>query len=463
MKVCLAALLSFFVLVFAAQAQADPAPSPATVKRPNIVLYLSDDHGVDFVGCYGNKAVRTPNIDALARQGMKFNLMFAASPTCSPSRASMFTGLWPQRNGTMGNHTDCTPGIRSLPAYLQPLGYRVVAANKMDVRPRSVFGWELLPAKLPTDPKFRRYRDEGLDTAKVDAFLRDYVRQGSRQPLCLLLGDNGPHVVWETNKIYDPETLPMSPILVDTRKTRLALANYYQDITTMDKRLGEVMASLKKYNLDTNTIFIYTTDQGAEWPRGKWTLYDAGLRVPFIVRWPGVLRSGSECNALISFVDLTPTFVVIAGGPTPGDIDGVSFLDVLQGKAASCREDIFATHSGDGVMNMFPERAVRDLRYKYILNLHPEREWTTHFTKVEGIPNSHAEVWRTWIAKAKSDPATAHLVDLIVHHPAEELYDTRTDPYEMTNLAARAEFKPELQRLRSRLAQLREKTGDKDE
>src|SRR5262249_28468342 len=150
------------------RAQPDSTSSPATAARPNIVLYLSDDHGIDFVGCYGNKAVHTPNIDALARQGMKFNLMFAASPTCSPSRASMFTGVWPQRNGTMGNHTDCTPGIRSLPSYLQALGYRVVAANKMDVRPRSVFGWESLPATLPTDSKFRRYRDEGLDTTKVD-------------------------------------------------------------------------------------------------------------------------------------------------------------------------------------------------------------------------------------------------------------------------------------------------------
>lgn len=136
---------------------------------------------------------------------------------------------------------------------------------------------------------------------------------------------------------------------------------------------------------------------------------------------------------------------------------------MLLGKASSCREEIFATHSGDGVMNVFPERATRDLRYKYILNLHPEREWTTHFTKVKGIPNSHAEVWQTWIAKAKTDAAAAHLVDMIVHHPAEELYDTRNDPYELTNLAARAEDKPVLERMRERLAQWRKKSGDQDE
>jgi uncharacterized sulfatase len=439
------------------------APLAIASCLPNIVLYLSDDHGVDFVGCYGDPAVHTPNIDRLAREGVKFNRVFAPSPTCSPSRAAMFTGKWPQRNGTMGNHTDCRPGTKSLAGWLKPLGYRVVAANKTDVRPRSVFGWERLAATLPTDPKFRRYRDEGLDTAKVDAFLAAHVREHPGQPLCLLLGDNGPHVVWETNKTYDPARLPMTPLMVDTPKTRLALANYYQDITTTDRRVGEVLVSLKRHGLETNTLFIYTTDQGPEWPRCKWTLYDSGLRVPFIARWPGVLRPGTEQDALISLVDLAPTFVALAGGKPPGDLDGVSFADILFGKAKACRDELFATHSGDGTMNLFPERAVRDARYKYILNLHPERDWTTHFTKVEGIPNSHAEVWHSWLDKARENAAAAHLVNLIVHHPAEELYDTRTDPYELTNLAGRVELKPVLEHLRQDLAKWREQVQDRDE
>jgi Sulfatase len=221
MKRFLFAIYPTIVLSFCArgETQSSPVVVPA---RPNLVLYLSDDHGLDFVGCYGNQVVRTPNIDKLAREGVKFNRVFAASPTCSPSRAAMFTGLWPQRNGTMGNHTDCRPGIQSLPAYLQALGYRVVAANKTDVRPAVNFTWELLPATLPTNGHFRRYRDEGLDTARVDAFLAAHVRDHPGQPLCLLLGDNGPHVVWETNRIYDPAALPMTPLLVDPLRFRIA-------------------------------------------------------------------------------------------------------------------------------------------------------------------------------------------------------------------------------------------------
>jgi arylsulfatase A-like enzyme len=437
-------------------------PVDRASARPNIVLYLSDDHGVDFVGCYGNRVVRTPNIDRLAWEGMKFTSVFAALPTCSPSRAAMFTGLWPQRNGTMGNHTDCVAGTKTLPDYLRPLGYRVVAMNKTDGRPRSVFSWEWIPATLPIDHTLRRYRDEGLDTRKVDQFLADHVRHRPGQPLCLLLGDNGPHVVWETNRIYDPATLPMTPLMVDTPKTRLALANYYQDITTTDGRVGEVLASLKRHGLTTNLLFIYTTDQGAEWPRSKWTLYDSGLRVPFIARWPGILKPGSESGALISLVDMTPTLVAVASGNPPEGLDGMSFRQVLLGRQDTFRQELFATHSGDGTMNLFPQRDIRDTRYEYILNLHPERDWTTHFTKVEGIPNSHAEVWNTWLEKAKTDADAARLVNLIVHHPSEELYDTQADRYELTNLVQRADMRPLAERLRKALAQWRRQVGDHD-
>ncbi|HEY2573113.1 MAG TPA: sulfatase, partial [Verrucomicrobiaceae bacterium] len=345
----------------------------ASASKPNIVIFLSDDHGVDFVGCYGNKSVHTPNMDALAGEGMRFTRAFAASPTCSPSRAVIFTGLYSKRNGTMGNHTDCRPGIQSLPTYLKALGYRVVAADKTDVRPQSVFDWEVLPATLPKNPAVnRRYRSEGLDTTKVEEFLASHVTQQPDKPLCLLIGDNAPHVVWEPNRDFDPASLPLPPIIVDTPKTRTALANYYQDISTCDRHLGDVLASLKKHGLEKNTLFIYTSDQGPEWPHCKWTCYDTGLRVPFIVRWPGVVKSGATTNALISFTDLTPLLVDVAGGPPLAGLDGRSFKEVLGGKSDKHDDFIFASHTGDGTMNVFPQRCVRDERWKLILNLKPE-------------------------------------------------------------------------------------------
>jgi arylsulfatase A-like enzyme len=451
-----------FVLLLAllTGTRAVAAGAPA---RPNIVLFLSDDHGVDFVGCYGNAAVHTPHIDALARQGTRYDRVFAASPTCSPSRAAMFTGMYPLRNGTMGNHTDCRPDVKSLPSYLKPLGYRVVAANKTDVRPPSVFDWEALPATLPKDPKFnRRYRFEGLDTSKIDAFLAAHTKEHPDQPLCLLIGESSPHVLWEQNHDFDPSTLPIPPYMVDTPKTRAALANYYQEIATADRRLGEVMESLRRHGLEQKTLLIYSSDQGAEWPHAKWTCYDTGLRVPFIARWPGMIKPGATNDALISLIDVMPTLVELAGGTSEASIDGRSFKDVLIDAAARHDRYIFASHTGDGDMNVFPQRCAGDGRFKYILNLHPERKWTTHFTKVEGIPNSHREVYATWEEKAKSDPAAAKLLKTIEWHPAEELYDTQSDPYELNNIAGDARQAEKLNELRGRLRAWLESAKDED-
>ncbi len=439
------------------------AASAAAAQKPNIVFFLSDDHGVDFAGCYGNKAVHTPNMDGLAKEGLRFTRVFAGSPTCSPSRAILFTGLYSARNGTMGNHTNCRPDIKSLPTYLKALGYRVVAANKTDVRPDSVFDWEVLPATLPKNPAVnRRYRGEGLDTAKVDSFLASHAKEHSGEPLCLILGDNAPHVVWEPNRDYDPEVLPIPPIMVDTPKTRVALANYYQDITTCDRHLGEVMASLKNHGFAENTLFIYSSDQGPEWPHCKWTCYDTGLRVPFIVRWPGVVKAGATSDALISFADLTPLFVDVAGGPPVAGLDGRSFKDVLLGKATQHDGRIFASHTGDGEMNVFPQRCVRDSRWKFIFNLKPENKWTTHFTKVMDIPGSHGDVYATWLEKSKSDPATAKFIEVLERHPRFELYDTEADPFELKNLADLPEHGALVQNMRLQLREWLQLQGDKE-
>jgi N-sulfoglucosamine sulfohydrolase len=444
--------MKYLVLALAIASLPVAYASGSDKPKPNIIVYLSDDHGQEFAGCYGNAVIKTPNIDALTRQGTRFTSVFAASPTCSPSRAALYTGLYPARNGLMGNHTDCKPDVQSLPHYLKPLGYRVVIANKTDVRPKEAFPFEFLPAVLPKDPAHKRvYRGEGLDTKAVDKLLAEHARNHADQPLCLIVCDNGPHVVWEPNKTYDPAKLPIPPNMADTPKTRTALANYYQDITTVDGRVGEVIASVKKHGFEDNTLFIYTTDQGPEWPHCKWTVYDTGLKVPFIARWPGKVAAGAVSEAMLSFVDVTPTFIALAGGEPSAGLDGKSFSDVLLGKSTKGDDLIFASHTGDKEMNVFPQRCVRDRRYKFVLNWNPERTWTTHFTKVPGIPDSHKEVWDTWVAKARTDPATAKLMNIIEHHPAEEFYDVQADPYELNNLIDRPESKAVIDRMRASL------------
>ena len=419
-------------------------------KKPNIVVYLSDDHGSEYLGCYGNAQIQTPHLDSLAKEGVRFTHAFTPTPTCAPSRSTLYTGLYPVRHGAMGNHTECHAYLEALPQTLRGLGYRVAIAGKTHVKPESLFDFEYIGGFLPKRAEHnRKYRAEGLNTAPVERFLSSHRQENPDQPLCLILGDSNPHVTWEPNKIYDPDALSLPPYIADTPIARNALANYYQDVTTMDTRIGEVDKMLETHGYADNTLFIYTTDHGAEWPHCKWTLYDTGIRLPFLAKWRGEIPANTVSDAMVSHVDFFPTLLDIAGGEPLDGLDGRSFKDVLIGQQPTFRDKIYGTHTRDGNMNVFPQRCVRNVHYKYILNLMPENTWTTHFTEVEGITESHAEVWNSWVEKAETDPQTAQLVYLTQHHPVEELYDVAADPYEFNNLAFSPEMRPILEEMRA--------------
>ena len=431
------------------------------MQKPNIVIYLSDDHGWEYLGCYGNTDIQTPNLDRIAHEGMRFTRAFTPTPTCAPSRSTLYTGLYPARHGAMGNHTECHPTIETLPRLLRELGYRVAIAGKTHVKPERLFDFEYIGGFLPKrDEHHRKYRAEGLDTAPVENFLSSHHQENPNQPICLILGDSNPHVTWEPNKIYDPDALSLPPYIADTPIARKALANYYQDITTMDCRIGDIDKMLDQHGYTDNTLFIYTTDHGSEWPHCKWTLYDTGIRLPFIARWHGTIAASSVTDAMISHVDIFPTLIDIAGGESSKQMDGRSFKNVLNGQQQTFRDRIYGTHTRDGNMNVFPQRCVRDSQYKYILNLMPENRWTTHFTEVEGIPESHAEVWNSWVERAKGDPKTAEFVYLTQHHPVEELYDVHADPYEFNNLVFEETSRSILEKMRADVQKWMQSQGD---
>ncbi len=431
------------------------------MQKPNIVIYLSDDHGWEYLGCYGNTDIQTPNLDRIADEGLRFTHAFTPTPTCAPSRSTLYTGLYPARHGAMGNHTECHSHLATLPKLLRELDYRVAIAGKTHVKPTELFDFEYIGGFLPKRAEHRRkYRAEGLDTAPVEDFLSSHRKEYPNQPICLILGDSNPHVTWEPNKTYNPDALSLSPYIADTPITRKALANYYQDITTMDTRIGDVDKMLEKHGYTDNTLFIYTTDHGSEFPHCKWTLYDTGIRLPFIARWHSEIPTATVTDAMISHIDFLPTLIDIAGGEPSKKMDGRSYRNVLCGQQKIFRDKIYGTHTRDGNMNVFPQRCVRDSQYKYILNLNPENRWTTHFTEVERIPESHAEVWNSWVEKAKSDAKTAELVFLTQHHPVEELYDVNADPYEFNNIAFEETSHPILEEMRTDVQEWMQSQGD---
>ena len=414
----------------------------AAAAHPNIVVFISDDHGYLDSQVAGATDVRTPNLLRLAHAGMTFTHAFAASPSCAPSRAALLTGLMPARNGSMLNHQPPRADVKKLPAYLRELGYEVVAFGKV--------------------AHYEHVKDYGFDRAEhfkfhddqcVTAALEFLQRRDSSKPLCLMVGTNWPHVPWprEGEAPAEPlRDLTLPPTHIDASETLTWRARYYAAVEKMDADLGQAYDAAYKH-LGKNTVFIHFSDHGAQWPFGKWNLYDAGIRVPLFVVWPGVVEPGSTSSALISLVDILPTLIEIAGGKPPAELDGRSRLGVLRGETTQGSDAIFATHSGDGRMNEYPMRSIRMARWKYIRNLTPHAEYHTHIDLGKAVDG--ADYWLSWIEKAKTDQAARAVVDRYFHRPAEELYDLERDPYEQRNLAGEPQFADELSRCRSRIDQ----------
>lgn len=400
--------------------------------KPHIVMFIADDHGQLDSEPYGAKDVRTPNLVRLAKAGMTFHHAFAASPSCAPSRASILTALMPNRHGAMVNHAAPKDEVRKWPAYLRMLGYLCAGFGKVaHYNQDKLYGFD--------------HYDRAHDAKTVTAYLDS---RDAKKPLCLIVGTHSPHVPWPKESTYDPAKLKLPGTHVDTKETREMRARYYAAVTKADSDLGDIM-DLVLSKLGENVIFIYTSDHGAQWPFGKWNLYDAGIRVPFIARWPGVVAPGSRSDAMISLVDLLPTVIEAGGGKAPGDVDGKSFIDVLRGKKADLRDRIFATHSRDGNMNVYPMRAVRTRDWAYIRNLDPKATHTTHIDKAQGKDGLY--YWSSWSEKAKTDAAAAKIIDRYQKRPAEELYDLKSDPLQQRNLAAEAARADRLMQLRADL------------
>ena len=410
MKTILAILLTVCCLEVAA---AEP--------RPNIVVFISDDHSQLDSQAYGSTEVRTPNMAKLAAEGLKFTHAFVASPSCGPSRTALLTGLWSARNGAEPNHKPKNPGVASLPPVLRALGYEVAAIGKVAHNAFAKdYGFDYVEGP---NPGFE-------DTAAVAKFL---AARDASKPLCLFVGTRHPHTVWSAERTYDPAAVKIPPTHIDTAVTREERASYLTDITKADTLLGEVRALVRE-KVSGDTIFIYTADHGGAWPFSKWTLYDSGIRVPLIIAWPGKLKPASSSEAMVCWPDLLPTFIELAGGQVPAGLDGKSFAGILRGTTNSHRDRVFITHSGDGDFNVYPIRSVRTRDWKYIRNLHPEFQQHTHISRSSGP--SGLVYWKTWLAAAERDPAAAATVKRYIQHPAEELYDIAADPFELRNLAA---------------------------
>lgn len=417
-------------------------------QRPNIVLYVADDLGTIDIGPYGNKSVKTPNLDKLAKESLLFNKAFATSPTCVPARSALFTAQYPHRNGSHVNRMPVHSDVKSIVQYFNKEGYQVAIAGKLHIGPQEVFAFDYIAGSNRREPG-----TEGLTGMFTDLYLKPVrawlTKRTDPRPFVLIVADHSTHTTWPLNPIYSNADIRINPFHVDTDGTRKMLTRYYTDITKMDDNVGETMDMLKANNLENNTILIFTADQGPQLPFGKWTLYDYGVQVPLLMRWPQKIKADSSTDALVSHVDIIPTLLSLVHGKIPTDIDGRSFDFILENPKKNHREIVFATHNGDKMHDQSPTRMLRTKQFKYIVNLEPD-----------GVVSTGKKPLSGWKQKANSDTLAQSIVDRLNARPVEELYDLLNDPYELKNLASQKKYRAVLENFRNQMDVIRKDQGD---
>jgi arylsulfatase A-like enzyme len=428
------ALPAFLLLLFL------PGSAQAQTARPNVLLVLSDDHSVPHVGAYGNPDIKTPNLDAFARQGMRFNRAYVAAPQCVPSRAALMTGRSPVAIQMTRFSAPLADEYKTWLEALRSQGWFTGVAG----RTYHLDGSELPPESQAVFDKYelktfqRRldYARTGNARVQYREFL-DAVPKG--KPFALQLSSSDPHRPLDENAIpkpHDPHTIKLPAHYPDTPGVRADFARYYDEIARFDAFFGEVLAELQQRGLADNTLVVFMGDNGASQFRGKGTLYEFGVNVPLLVRWPGHVKPGAVSNELISGEDLAPTFLEASGQKPPGEMTGRSFLKLLRGDAGyAARPFVFAERGahGSGLPNGTAPfdlgRVVIGPRYKLIYNA----LWQLPYMPVDFHQQAFWKELQQMHRDGKLSPEMSRLY-FSPTRPMFELFDLQSDPGELKNL-----------------------------
>lgn len=432
----------------------------AEASLPNFVMFITDDQGVYHSNPYGADEMSTPHMQAMADEGLRFTRAYVVSPSCAPSRAALLTGLMPYNNGIVGNHENIRKeGVESLLPILANLRYEIVWYGKVGHGNAWYTRFPYI-TKIPYGKRATSGSALRLNIGDIEEFFKK--REDSSRPLALFVGSRWPHRPWP-----EPETarISLDDIVVpaksfDTHETRMEMARYLESIERADHKLGEVRILVRHYLDQNNTLMLFTADHGHAWPFGKWSLYETGVRVPLIAVWPGKIKPKTTTSAMVSWIDIMPTMIDLAGEKIPWETDGWSFKDVLFQKTNKHRDRIFAVQKGDKAMSVYPIRSLRKGKFKYILNLYPDFYYTTHMDLVPEDSPYHNRNWPSWIEAAKTDPEAAAFLRAYHSRPPEELYHVDNDPFEISNLVNNPVYKDVLVEMRGLVAKRMEEVGD---
>ncbi|HVZ17538.1 MAG TPA: sulfatase [Terriglobales bacterium] len=403
-------------------------------KRPNIIWLIAEDVCKDF-GCYGVEAVRTPNIDHFASESCLYQYAFATAPVCSPSRSAFMTGLYQIRIGAQ-NHRSHRTKEYTRPANVRLLTERLREAGYFTANVRK------LPDELGFSGAGKRdwnFYDDGK------AFDSDkWSDLKTHQPFYAQVNIHETHRPYyhATKNATDPAKVKLPPYVADDPLIRADWAAYDDEVNVLDEKIGALLRLIDRDGLRDNTVIFFFGDHGREDFRGKYFAYEQGFETPLIVRWPALLKPGSQSNALVSLLDVHATTLALAGVKAEG-LDGFPFF----GPGAKKRDYIYGARDRiDDTVDRV--RTVRDARYKLIHNFEPERPYLQRMAYAE-VTNPTYNRMRQLFAAGKLNADQAKF--MASHRPVEELYDLQNDPYELHNLADDPAQRKTLERLRKKL------------
>ena len=411
----------------------------AAGARPNIFWITCEDIN-PYLGCYGDSFAITPNLDKLAKQGVRYTNAFATAPVCAPARSCLITGVYATSLGSqhLRSHVELPEQIKCFPEYLRAAGYYCSNNYKKDYNFTDKNTWDESSQQAhwqkrkPEQPFFSVFNFTSTHQGQINGSDEEFFAK-YRSKLA-------------PAEHHDPADVPLPPYYPDTPVLRNIWARYYDLITFMDKQVGDLLAQLEEDGLAEDTIVFFFADHGLGVPRHKRTLYDSGLHVPLIVRFPSRHRNlspvkpGEKTDRLVSFVDFAPTVLSLVGLPVPDYMQGRPFLGP---RKSAARKYVYGAASRvDEVYEL--SRSVRDKRYKYIRNYMPHlpyiqpSEYPDRAEIMQELRRVVAEGKLTGPQKSWWQPTK----------PLEELYDTSADPHEIHNLADSTQHKAILERLR---------------
>lgn len=458
---------ALFLLVLTCKEKLEGKKGTNNNSRPNIVLIVADDHGTDAFGAYGNPIIKTPSLDKLAGDGVRFTNAFCTSASCSASRSVILTGKYGHATGHYGHthdyhHFSTYDTVVSLPLMLKKAGYKTGRIGKYHLAPEHVYAFDEV------------MEGDARNTVEMAKNSSDFIK--SEEPFFLYFCTDDPHrgypykqENWHLpnpfgNKpggyegvetiTYTPGEVLVPDFLPDSKETRAELAQYYQAVSRMDQGFGLLMDNLKKIGKYDNTLIIYISDNGIAFAGAKTTVYEPGIKLPCVVKEPNTSKKGMVNDALINWADLTPTILDYAGiDASSYKVHGKSFKPVLNEEHPKGWDEMYAAHNFHELTMYYPMRVVRQRKYKLIWNI----AWEQSYPFASDLWDS--STWQE-VYQNKKSIYGKRSVEAYLYHPEYELYDLENDPDEINNLAYLKAYKSVFSELREKLRTFQEKTSD---